>query len=76
MGQLHCMASKPFKVYILLYKRCYGNFDANVDYNIARWEDKITWHYASYMKEHYLIRCQCLESIVNDFCNRQGVVSG
>ena len=28
------------------------------------------------MTEHYLIQCQCLESIVNDFFDRQGVVRG
>lgn len=31
---------------------------------------------AGYIQKHYLIQCQCLESIVNDFCNGQGVVSG
>jgi len=74
MGQLHCMASNHQKFLNLFIND--GYLMPMLKCNIANQVEWIPRCRASCKKKHYLIQCQCLESIVNDFCNRQGVVSG
>ena len=73
-GAIVLYGNKSFKVYIYIND---NESNANVLYNIAYMGVLlIACSPASYIVKHYYIRCQCLESIVNDFGNRQGVVSG